>query len=188
MKNQLLARGKMFGLAFKSISKADFKELMKNGRSGGLYESLKEANNNEKAYYGFYQWEGKPSFELYLNEASLGLKKAYKTQYEIKSLPIDGSSGKLKGAEQFFYVTEKGFKSGNSHFDFDEDFDPRELRFEVSRRGMFNRTICSLIDPTYKSESFNLIWNWSGYSSDYILTSKGRCYDLQNEKREIKSA
>lgn len=178
MKNQLLARGKMFGLAFKSISKADFKELMKNGRSGGLYESLKEANNNEKAHYGFYQWEGKPSFDVLLNKTSLELKKAYKTRYEIKSLPVDGSSGLLKGAEQFFYVTEKGFKKGNSHFDFDEDFDPRELRFEVSRRGMFNRTICSLIKPTYKSESFNLIWNWSGYSSDYILTSKGRCYDL----------
>ena len=178
MKNQLLARGKMFGLAFKSISKAEFKELMKNGRSGGLYESLKEANNNENAQYGFYQWEGKPSFELYLNEASLGLKKAYKTQYEIKSLPVDGSSGRLRGVEQFFYVTEKGFKNGNSHFDFDEDFDPRELRFEVSRRGMFNRTICSLINPTYKSKSFNLIWNWSGYSSDYILTSRGNLHKL----------
>jgi hypothetical protein len=104
MNNQLLARGKMFGLAFKSISRTDFKKLIKNGRSGDLYESLKEVNNNEKAHYGFYQWEGKPSFELYLNEASLGLKKAYKTQYEIKSLPVDGSSGKVKGAEQFFYV------------------------------------------------------------------------------------
>jgi len=187
MKNQLLARGKMFGLAFKSISKADFKELMKNGRSGDLYESLKEANNNENTHYGFYQWEGKPSFELYLNEASLGLKKAYKTQYEVKSLPVDGSSGKLKGVEQFFYVTEKGFKNGNSYFDFDEDFDPRELRFEVSRRGMFNGTICSLIKPTYKNYSFELIWNWSGFGSDYIITSRGKCYDLQNEKRETQS-
>ena len=53
MKNQLLARGKMFGLAFKSITRAEFKELMKNGRTGDLYEGLKEANNNEKAHYGF---------------------------------------------------------------------------------------------------------------------------------------
>jgi len=188
MKNQLMARGKMFGLSFKPISKAEFKELTKFGRSGALYESLKVANNNEEAYYGFYQWEGKPFFELFLNEASLGLKKAYKTQYEIKSLPVDGSSEKLKGAELFFFVTEKGFKNGKSHLDFEEDFDPCELRFEVSRRGMFNGTICSLINPTYKGESFNLIWNWSGYSSDYIITSKGKCYDLNNEKREIKSA
>ena len=178
MKNQLLARGKMFGLAFNSISRAEFKELMKIGRSGDLYEGLKSANNNENAHYGFYQWEGKPSFELYLNDISLGLKKAYKTQYEIKSLPVDGSSGKLKGVEQFFYVTEKGFKNGNSHLDFDEDFDPRELRFEVSRRGMFNGTICSLINPTYGDKSFNLIWNWSGYSSDYIITSKGNLHKL----------
>ena len=188
MKNQLVARGKMFGLAFKSITKADFKDLMKYGRSGDLYENLRKANNNENADYGFYQWEGKPSFELYLNEASLGLKKAYKTQYEIKSLPVNGSSGKLKGAEQFFYVTEKGFKNGNSHVDFDEDFDPRELRFEVSRQGMFNGSICSLINPTYRNESFNLIWNWSGFHSDYLLSTKGKCYDLQNEKREIRSA
>ena len=71
MKNQLQARGKMFGLAFKSITKAEFKELMKTGRAGALYESLKEANNNEEAHYGFYQLEGKPSFDMFLNEASL---------------------------------------------------------------------------------------------------------------------
>jgi hypothetical protein len=188
MKNQLLARGKMFGLAFKSITRAEFKELIKNGRTGDLYEGLKEANNNEKAHYGFYQWEGKPSFDVLLNKTSLELKKAYKTEYEIKSLPVDGSSGKLKGVEQFFNVTEKGFKNGNSYFDFDGEFDPRELRFELSRRGMFNGTICSLISPTYRGQSFNLIWNWSGYSSDYIITSNGKCYDLQNEKREIRSA
>jgi hypothetical protein len=188
MNNQLLARGKMFGLAFKTISRADFIELMKSGRSGKLYEDLKQANNNENGHYGFYQWEGKPSFELYLNEASLGLKKAYKTQYEIKSLPVNGSSGKVKGAEQFFYVKEKGFKNGNSHLEFDEEFDPRELRFEVYRQGMFNGTVCSTISPTYKNQSFELMWNWSGYSSDYIITSKGKCYDLENEKREIKSA
>jgi len=188
MKNQLIARGKMFGLAFKSITRDEFKELMKNGRTRDLYESLKEANNNENAHYGFYQWNGKPSFELYLNEASLGLKKAYKTQYEIKSLTVDGSSGKLRGIEQFFYVTEKGFKKGNSHFDFDEDFDPRELRFEVSRRGMFNGAICSLINPTYRNESFNHIWNWSEFHSDYLVSTKGQCYDLQNEKCEIRSA
>ena len=188
MKNQLLARGKMFGLAFKTITRDEFKELMKNGRTGDLYERLKEANNKEKAHYGFYQWEGKPSFELYLNEASLGLKKAYKTQYEIKSLPVDGSSGKLKGAEQFFYVTEKGFKNGNSVIDLDDKFDPRELRFEVSRRGMFNGVICSLINPTYRNESFDHIWNWSGFQSDYLVSTKGKCYDLQNKKHEIKSA
>ena len=188
MKNQLLARGKMFGLAFESITRAEFKELMKNGRSGDLYERLKEANNNDKAHYGFYQWEGKPSFELYLNEASLGLKKAYKTQYEIKCLPVNESRGKVKGAEQFFDVKEKGFKKGDSHIEFDEEFDPGELRFEVCRQGMFNGTVCSTISPTYKNQSFELMWNWSGYSSDYISTSKGKCYDLENEKREFKSA
>jgi hypothetical protein len=36
MKNQLIARGKMFGLSFKPISKAEFKEIKKCGRSGGL--------------------------------------------------------------------------------------------------------------------------------------------------------
>ena len=56
MKNQLLARGKMFGLSFKSISKAEFKELTIFGRSAGLYRSLKEANYEEIAHYGFYLW------------------------------------------------------------------------------------------------------------------------------------
>jgi hypothetical protein len=178
MKNQLLARGKMFGLAFKSITKSEFKELMKNGRKGDLYLSLKEANKNEEAHYGFFQWEGKPSFELYLNEASLELKKAYRTDYEITSLTMEGSSKKLKGAEQFLYVTEKGFKNGNSYLDFEEEFDPKELRFQVSRRGMYNGTMCSLINPTYKHQDFDVCWNWSGYSSDYIITSKGNLHEL----------
>lgn len=53
MKNQLLARGKMFGLAFKPISKTELKELVKYGRSSDLYKNIREANNNKKAYYGF---------------------------------------------------------------------------------------------------------------------------------------
>jgi hypothetical protein len=188
MKNQLIARGKMFGLAFKSINRAEFKELMRNGRAGDLYKSLMKGNNDEIAHYGFYQWNGKPSFEIYLNDTPLGLKKAYKTKYEIKSLPVNGSSEKQKGAEEFFYVTEKGFKNGNSLLEFNEEFDPRELRFEVSRRGLFNGVICTLINPTYRNESFSQIWNWSGFHSDYLVSTKGKCYDLQNEKREIRSA
>jgi hypothetical protein len=174
MKNQLLARGKMFGLSFKPITRDKFKELMKNGRTGDLYESLKEANNNEKAYYGFYQWEGKPSFDLYLNEASLGLKKTLKTDYVRTYLSVEGSSKKKTGREEFFYISESGFKNGNSELEFDGDFQPSELKFQYKRFGLFNGTIFTIINPTYKNQYFNYIWNWSSFSSDYIISTKGK--------------
>ena len=178
MKNKLLARGKMFGLAFESITRAEFKELMKNGRSGDLYESLKKANNNDKAHYGFYQWEGKPSFELYLNEASLGLKKALKTDYVRTFLPIQGSSNKKTGKEEFFYVSETGFKNGNSEYEFDGCFEPSELKFDYKRYGLFNGTIFSVINPTYQGNDFKCFWNWSSFSSDYIISTKGKPHQI----------
>ena len=178
MKNQLLARGKMFGLAFKSITRDEFKELIKNGRTGSLYETLKEANNNEKALYGFYQLEGKPSFELYLNEASLGLKKALKTDYVRTFLPIQGSSSKKTGKEEFIYVSETGFKNGNSEYEFDGCFEPSELKFKYKRYGLYNGTIFTVIKPTYQGNDFKYIWNWSSFSSDYIISTKGKLYQL----------
>lgn len=180
MKNQLIARGKMFGLAFKSITRDEFKELMKNGRTGDLYESLKEANNNEKAHYGFYQWEGKPSFELYLNEVSLGLKKALKTDYVRTFLPIEGSSSKKTGKEEFIYVSEKGFKNGNSEYELDGNFEPCDLKFEYKRYGLYNGTIFTVIRPTYQSKEFKYIWNWSSFSSDYIISTKGKLYQISS--------
>jgi hypothetical protein len=181
MKNKLLARGKMFGLAFKSITKDEFKELMKSGRSGDLYKNLKEANNNEIAHYGFYQWEGKPSFELYLNEAPIGLKKALHTDYVRTYLPVEGSYKKKTGSEEFFYVSETGFKNGDSELEFDGNFEPSELKFEYKRYGLYNGTICSIISPVYRGQYFRYFWNWSSFRSDYIISTKGKLHQLPSK-------
>ena len=77
MKNQLNAQGKMFGLNFQPVTKAEVKVLRKSGRESDLYEDLKKARNNENALYGFYQWKGKPSFDLFLNGASIDLRMDY---------------------------------------------------------------------------------------------------------------
>jgi hypothetical protein len=174
MKNKLLAQGKMFRLSTTPVSKGEVKELMRVGRTGELYESLKTTRNNENDLYGFYQVEGKPSFEIKLNEAPIGLKKALFTEYERTYLPILGSSKKKTGTEEFIYVSESGFKNGNSELEFDGDFEPSELKFKYKRFGLFNGTIFTIINPTYKDQYFNYIWNWSSFSSDYILSSKGK--------------
>ncbi|QWE28099.1 hypothetical protein [Polynucleobacter sp. AM-7D1] len=178
MKNQLQAHGKMFGLAFKSITKEEFNELIKTGRAGGFYKSLKESNNREIVHYGFFQWEGKPSFEIKVNEARMGLKKTLLTDYERTYLPILGSSKKTTGMEKFIYVSESGFKNGNSELEFDGDFDPKELKFEYKRYGLYNGTIFTVINPTYKGGYFNYIWNWSSFSSDYIISTRGKLFEL----------
>jgi hypothetical protein len=178
MKNKLLAQGKMFRLSTTPISKIEFKELMKTGRTGELYESLKTTRNNENDLYGFYQVEGKPSFEIKLNEAPIGLKKALFTDYERTYLPILGSSKKKTGTEEFIYVSESGFKNGNSELEFDKDFEPSELKFQYKRFGLFNGTIFTIINPTYKDQYFSYIWNWSSFSSDYIISTKGKLVTL----------
>jgi hypothetical protein len=183
MKNKLLAQGKMFRLSTTPVSKVEFKELMNTGRTGELYENLKTTRNNENDLYGFYQVEGKPSFEIKLNEAPIGLKKALSTDYERTYLPILGSSKKKTGTEEFIYVSESGFKNGNSELEFDGDFEPSELKFQYKRFGLFNGTIFTIINPTYKDQYFNYIWNWSSFSSDYIITTKGKCYDFGYEKK-----
>lgn len=178
MKNQLLAQGKMFRLSTTPVSKLELKELIKTGRAGELYESLNKTRNNENDLYGFYQVEGKPSFEIKLNEAPIGLKKALFTGYERTYLPLLGSSKKKSGIEEFIYVSESGFKNGNSELEFDGDFEPSELKFEYKRFGLFNRTIFTIINPIYKDKYFNYVWNWSSFSSDYIISTKGRLFKL----------
>ena len=183
MKNKLLAQGKMFRLSTTPVSKVELKELMKTGRTGELYESLNKTRNNENELYGFYQVEGKPLFEIKLNEAPIGLKKALSTDYERIYLPILGSSKKKTGTEEFIYVYENGFKNGNLELEFDGDFEPRELKFQYKRFGLFNGTIFTIINPVYKNQYFNYLWNWSSFSSDYIITTKGKCYDFGYEKK-----
>lgn len=183
MKNKLLAQGKMFRLSTTPVSKVEFKELMRTGRTGELYESLKTTRNNEDDLYGFYQVEGKPLFELKINEARIGLKKTLFTDYERTYLPILGSSKKKTGTEEFIYVSESGFKRGNSELEFEGDFETSELKFQYKRYGLFNGTIFSIINPFYKDQHFNTVWNWSSFSSDYIITTKGKCYDFGYEKK-----
>jgi len=178
MKNQLHAQGKMFGLNFQPVTKAEVKVLRKSGRKSDLYEDIRKASNNENALYGFYQWKGKPSFELFLNGVSIDLRMDYKTKYEIRYLPVQGLSKKLAGEEIFYLVTEKGFKNGNSYVEFTTDYQANELVFEVNRMGMYNGMICSLIRPKYIDMDFEVVWNWSGFSSEYILSTKGKIYKL----------
>jgi hypothetical protein len=139
-----------------------------------LYEILKTTRNNENDLYGFYQWEGKPLFEIKVNEAPIDLKKALQTDYVRTYLPVLGSHKKKMGSEEFIYVSESGFKNGNSELEFDGDFEPRELQFEYRRYGLFNGTIFTIINPTYRDKYFNYIWNWSSFSSDYIISTKGK--------------
>lgn len=57
MKNKLLAQGKMFRLSTTVITKVEFNELMKTGRTGELYESLKTTRT---IYTAFIRWKESP--------------------------------------------------------------------------------------------------------------------------------
>lgn len=178
MKNKLVAQGKVFRLSTTPVSKSEVKELLKTGRTGELYKSFKTTRNNENDLYGFYQFDGKPLFEIKVNETLIGLKKALFTDYERTYLPILGSSMKKTGSEEFFYVSESGFENGNSELEFEGDYEPSELKFEYKRFGLFNGTIFSIINLIYKDQYFNYIWNRSNFSSDYIISTRGKLYQF----------
>jgi hypothetical protein len=180
MINTLTARGNMFELAMKPISKSEFKELMKKGRNSDLYRELYEATTLENDLYGFQMVQGKPNLELYLNDSSLELKRTLGVEYEITYLPVDGFVQSIKGAESHYFVSETGFKSGHSELKFRGEFRKSELRFEVERSGLFNGTCSSIMSPTYKGQYLELVWNWSGYKKSYILSSKGKVFEITN--------
>jgi hypothetical protein len=102
------------------------------------------------------------------------LSKTFKNEYEITYLPVIGETKTKKGREEFFFVTEHIYKHGHSGLDLDEDFNKRNLTFTIERQGLYNKLICSTITPYYKGKELDFYWNWSGYDSSYIITSKGR--------------
>jgi hypothetical protein len=178
MINNLTARGTMFEMAMTPITKPQFKELMKKGRKTDLYGELYEAITLENILYGFKMNQGKANLELYLNGASLDLRRTLGTNYEITYLPVDGKVDPIKGLESYYFVSETGFKSGHSELQFKGEFRQSELRFEVERVGLFDKTYSSIMNPTYRGQYLDLVWNWSGYKRSYILSSKGKRYEI----------
>jgi len=178
MINTLTARGNMFELAMKPISKLEFKELKKKGGESDLYQELYEATTLENDLYGFKMIQGKPNLELYLNDTSLELRRTLGVGYEITYLPVDGYVQPIKGIESYYFVSETGFKGGHSELKFKGEFRQSELRFEVERRGLFNGTCSSIMSPTYRGQYLELVWNWSGYKRNYILSSKGKVFEI----------
>ncbi|MBU3600096.1 hypothetical protein ICN28_06160 [Polynucleobacter sp. 30F-ANTBAC] len=180
MINTLTARGRMFEISIKPISKMEFKELYKKGRKTELYKQLYEATTFENDLYGFQMDKGRGNLEMYLNGVSLELKKTLWMKYEITHLPVDGSIHPISGVQEYYFVSETGFVSGESELKFKGEYRGDELRFEVERRGLFDKTCSSILNPTYRGQYLSLIWNWSGYKNQYLITSKGKRYPLIN--------
>lgn len=178
--NRLEAYGDMFEFAVMPITRGDFKKLVKNGRSSRLCDRLIEANNNESALYGFYQFEGRPTFELYLNDSPLGLAKGFKTAYKQIFHPIDGCNDAAGGKEQFFFVTERGHRKGSCQLEIDADFNARKLEFHFERYGLYNGTMCTVINPTYDGQEFEFISSDTNFESSYIISSKGQTYCIED--------
>jgi hypothetical protein len=174
MTNKLLIVGRMFELTLQPITRDDFKNLMKEGYNCDRYEQLRSDALSNSEVSGYYQYDSKPSFEVYINDESINLSKSFKHDYEITYLPVVGETKTKKGREEFFFITEKIYKNGHSGLDLDREFNKRDLTFTFKRQGLYNKLICSTITPYYQGRELDFYWNWSGYDSSYIITSKGR--------------
>lgn len=180
MKNRLEAAGDMFEFAVTPITKANFNALVKDGRSSRLFDRLYTANNNESALYGFYQWQGRPTFEMYLNDTPIGLERSYKTSHKHIYHPIDGAEGAINGKEQFFFITERGHKKGSCELNIDSEFDARKLEFHYERFGLYNGSMCTVINPAYDGIEFDFVSSDMNFESSYIISTKGHTYNLDD--------
>lgn len=179
MKYRLEACGDMFELAVTAISGGDFKKIAKDGQESRLYERLIEANNNESVLYGFYQLEGRPRFEVYVNDSPINLENRFSTAFKRIYHPIDGSTGAMKGKEQFYFVTERGHKKGSCTLDIDDGFDPKKLAMHYERYGLFNGTICSVINLAYADLDFDFVSSDTNYETSYIISTKGKIFTIE---------
>lgn len=178
MVNKLLVVGRMYELSVQPISKKQFDTLMKRGRSCELYDYLREQAGGTIKASGYYSKDGVPRFEVYVNDEPIGIEKKFKTDFEITYLPVHGSTQPLKGRERYFFITEQGYKNGHSGLDLSEEFNIRDLSFVVEREGLPNKMVCNTISPVYKGQELEFYWNWSGYESTYIVSTKGKIYNL----------
>jgi hypothetical protein len=174
MTNKLLIVGRMFELTLQPITRNDFKKLMKEGYDGDLYDQLRSDALSNSEVSGYYLYDSKPTFEVYINDEPINLSKSFKNDYEITYLPVIGETKAKIGREEFFFVTEHIYKQGHSGLHLNEDFNKRDLTFTVERQGLYNKMICSTITPYYQGKELEFYWNWSGYDSSYIITTKGR--------------
>jgi len=179
MINKLVAVGKMFELAISPITKSEFKKLMELGRECKLYQDLRESNTSDIESFGFYLVDRKPTFEMYINGEPLNLEVTLRKDYEMIYEPVYGETKPSKGRETFYFITERGFKNGHSGLEFKGEFNKRKLTFRVERQGLQNGMVCSVVTPYYDLKPLDFYWNWSGFESDYILSSKGKVFQLE---------
>ena len=178
MTNKLVVIGRMYELSIQPITKKQFDTLTKRGRECELYDYLSEQAGGSIESSGYYTKDGFPTFEVYVNDKPLGIEKRFKTDFEITYLPVHGSTQPTKGREKFFFITEKGYKKGHTGLVIEEEFNERNLTFVVERQGLPNKMVCNTISPMYKGQELEFDWNWSGYESSYIVSTKGIHYDL----------
>ncbi len=175
---KLLVIGRMYDLSIQPITKKQFDVLTKRGRECELYDYLSEQAGGSIEASGYYTANGFPTFEVYVNDQPLNMEQRFKTAFEITYLPVHGSTQPLRGRERNYFITEKGYKNGHTGLDIEDEFNERHLTFVVQRQGLPNKMICNTITPMYKGQELEFYWNWSGYESSYIVSTKGNVYDL----------
>ncbi len=178
MTNKLVVIGRMYDLSIQPITKKQFTTLTSQGKGCELYNCLSDRAGESIEVSGYYTVDGFPTFEVYVNNEPLNIEKRFKTDFEITYLPVHGSTQALSSREKYFFITEKGYKNGHTGIEIDEEFKERKLTFVVERQGLPNRMICNTIIPIYDAQELEFYWNWSGYESSYIVSTKGNVYHL----------
>lgn len=178
MTNKLLVVGRMYELSIQPITTKQFNTLKECGRECKLYDKLMDKAGKAIQASGYYSKDGFPTFEVYVNEKPLGIEKRFKTDFQITYLPVYGSTRPHEGRERYYLITERDYKNGHSGLEFQGEFNDRDLSFVINRDGLPTRMICNTITPIYRGQELEFEWNWLGYESSYIVSSKGKHFDL----------
>jgi hypothetical protein len=164
--NKLTIIGQMTELVLKPISSAEFKELKLEGVNGKLYQRLiNETYRAPALFYGYSSLALGSDFEVYLNQEPLHIKRTFVKSFRATYKPI------VRIKDSMNLVITRTYRDGRSELEFEDEFQPEKLVFELNRFRV-SKQCCSGVIPTYIDQSIPFVSSWNDTERSFIASSE----------------
>lgn len=162
--NKLTIVGQMTELVLKPISSAEFKELKREGLDGDLYKRLvKESDKSPALFYGYSSLALGSDFEVYLNNEPIHIKRTFVKNFRAIYKPIVHVKNSMN------LVIARAYRDGRSEIEFEGEFQPEKLVFELNRFKI-SKHCCSGVIPSYLDQSIPFVSSWSDTEKSFIIS------------------
>jgi hypothetical protein len=162
--NKLSIIGQMTELVLKPISAAEFKQLKLEGVEGDLYKRLaKEADKAPALFYGYSSLALGSDFEVYLNNEPIHIKRTLVKNFRAIYKPIVHVKNSMN------LLIARTYRDGRSEIEFDGQFEPEKLVFELNRFKI-SKHCCSGVIPRYLDQPISFVSSWTDTEKSFIIS------------------